>query len=184
MAEKNKKEVEMTQVETEKLEEMKAEKEAMRLTLRNLEYEFEQKSKELDETKDTLGEMVRRLSETRDLLHSSLVLQNRYKDIAAACSESVKEFLFKWLTKRTQAALIKTLQFYADDDQMKLILGVLNYVLFGKEFKTQNEVEKTHFKVICDKIDEDAITLPVHSLMVQLIVKYKLFQKIKEQITD
>jgi hypothetical protein len=45
-------------------------------------------------------------------------------------------------------------------------------------------VEKTHFDVICKKIDEDAITLPAHSMMVQLVVKYGLFQKIKEQIKD
>ncbi len=172
----------MTQIEKEKLETLKAENEAMRLTIRRQEVEIEESSEELAETKDMLGEMVKRLGETRDLLHSSLQLQARYKSIAECCTEALREFLFKWLTKRNQMALNKTLQFYKDDDQMKLILGVLNYVLFGKEYKTQNEVAKTHFKVICDKIDEDAISLPVHSLMVKLIVKYGLFEKLKEQL--
>lgn len=186
MAEKKKdtNEVIMTQISVEELQILKAENEAMRLTIRRQETEIKQKSEDLAETKDMLGEMVKRLSETRDLLHSALELQARYKNIADGCLEMQKENLFKWLTKRNQTALKKTLQFYSAEGQMKLILGVLDYVLFGKEYKAHSEVEKTHFKTICEKIDDDAITLPVHSLMVKLVVKYGLFDKIKEKITD
>ena len=51
MAEKKKikKEVEMTKIEVEKLACMKAEREAMRLTIRNQEYEIQEKCKELEE---------------------------------------------------------------------------------------------------------------------------------------
>ena len=181
---KEKKEVEMTKIEVEKLACMKAEREAVRLTIRNQEYEIQEKCKELDETKDTLREMVKRLGETRDLLHSSLQLQAYHKDVADGCVDMIREFLFKWLTKQNQMKLKQILQFHKAEGQLRLMLGVLNYLLFDKEYRSQDEVEKTHFDVICKKIDEDAITLPVHSLMVKLIVKYKLFQKIKDQIKD
>ena len=182
MAEKNKKEVEMTKIEVEKLACMKAEREAMRLTIRNQEYEIQEKCKELDETKDTLREMVKRLGETRDLLHSSLQLQAYHKDVADGCVDLIREFLFKWLTKGNQVKLKKMLEFHKVEGQMRLMLGVLNYILFDKEFRSHDEVEKTHFDVICKKIDEDVITLPAHSMMVKLVVKYGLFEKIKDQL--
>ena len=182
MAEKNKKEVEMTKIEVEKLACMKAEREAMRLTIRNQEYEIREKCKELDETKDTLREMVKRLGETRDLLHSSLQLQAYHKDVADGCVDLIREFLFKWLTKGNQVKLKKMLEFHKVEGQMRLMLGVLNYILFDKEFRSHDEVEKTHFDVICKKIDEDVITLPAHSMMVKLVVKYGLFEKIKDQL--
>jgi hypothetical protein len=181
---KEKKEVEMTKIEVEKLACMKAERDAMRLTIRNQEYEIQEKCKELEETKDTLREMVKRLGETRDLLHSSLQLQAYHKDVADGCVDMIREFLFKWLTKQNQMKLKKMLQFHQMEGQLRLMLGVLNYILFGKEYSSRDEVEKTHFDVICKKIDEDAITLPAHSMMVQLVVKYGLFQKIKDKITD
>ena len=48
---KEKKEVEMTKIEVEKLACMKAERDSMRLTIRNQEYEIQKKCKELEETK-------------------------------------------------------------------------------------------------------------------------------------
>ena len=184
-----KKEIEMTQISVDELTCMKAEMEAAKLTIRNQESEIEQKSKELDETKGTLSEMVKRLGETRDLLHSSLQLQAKHQHVAEGCLDIMKTFLYKWLTKSNQEAVTRALQFYKPEGQMKMILAVLDYLLFGKKFKSENQVEQRHFDVICTRLDMDAITLPAHSLMVKLMKKYGLFEKLdrrttKDRVTD
>jgi len=44
-------------------------------------------------------------------------------------------------------------------------------------------VERWHFKIICSQIEEDAISLPSHTMMVKLFMKYGLFTKIEERET-
>ena len=67
------------------------------------------------------------------------------------------------------------LRFYDNLAQTRMMNALLCYLLFGKKPQFEREVEAWHFKVICEKIDEDAITLPAHSLMVRLMQKYGLF---------
>ena len=182
MEKKEKEMVEMTEISVKKLENLMAENEAMRLNMRWQEVQRGDLVKELAETKDTLGEMVKRLGETRDLLHASLELQARYKNVADGCVDALREFIFKLLTRKNQEAMKKVLGYYKEEAQMRLMIGFMNYLLFGKKYKSGSEVERTHFELLCAKIDEDCVTLPAHSLMVKLIVKYGLFQQIKEKL--
>ena len=41
-------------------------------------------------------------------------------------------------------------------------------------------MSEAHFRIICQRIDEDAITLPSHSLMVKLLKKYGFFEPINQ----
>ena len=180
---KENKKVEMTEISVEKLACMEAEMEAMRLTIRNQEYDMEERCKELAETKDTLSEMVKRLGETRDLLHSSLQLQSTYLNISEGVVDGVRKFLYKFLTKHNREAVDRSLQFHKAEGQVKLIIAVLDYLLFGTRLKTADQVLQTHFNVICTRLDIDAITLPSHSLMVKLVKRYGLFETIQAEMS-
>jgi len=40
-------------------------------------------------------------------------------------------------------------------ERVKMIEAALTYLLFRKKLRMEREVEKTHFKLICEMIDED-----------------------------
>ena len=86
-----------------------------------------------------------------------------------------------WLTKENQAHATQMLKFYFPQDKIRMIDALLSYLIFGKRQRFDREVEKTHFKLICERIDEDAVTLSSHSLMTKLMQKYGLFESLDSQ---
>ncbi len=175
-------EIKMIQISEEELAVMKAEEEVMKQNIADMQIELFEKNEELETTKKSLSEMLSNLQETRDLLQGSLKLQARYENVAQGCLDTQKAMLNKWLSRKNQKFVEMVLGFYKVEGQMQMIKAILDYLLFGKKAKMWAEVSQTHFDVICDRIDEDAITLPAHSFMVKLIVKYGLFEKIKDQL--
>jgi len=168
------------EIDAEELRAMKAEEEQMKLNMRNLTYELERNREELDVTKKELGAMVAALRETRMLLHASIELQGKAEKEAAECENAMKSYLFRWLTNENQAIVKNILRFYQPADRVKMMNALLTYLMFGKKIKMEREIEVTHFKIICEKIDEDCITLNPHSLMVKLMQKYGLNEELKE----
>ena len=177
--------------EQETLEAMKeqfdyvsAENDTMKLTIRNLEWELQSKCQELDTTEEMLNTMVVRLSETRDLLHASLKKQSSYKNIAEGCVASLRDYLWNWLTKNNREVVKRALKYYEPEAQMRLMVAVFNHLVFGKKFKAVDAMEQRHFDVIVERIDQDAITIPVHSMMMGLLKKYGPVKALEEILKE
>ena len=107
-------------------------------------------------------------------------LQVKAEDTAAACEDVMTGFLMRWLSVENQKSVKNILRFYHPLERVRMMSAVLIYLIFGKRQHLEREVEAWHFKLICEKLDEDAITLPAHSLMVRLMQKYGLFDRITE----
>lgn len=160
------------EIEVKKLEEMKAEEEQMKLNMRNLTDELVETKDELNVTKLQLNAISKDLRETKQLLHASVELQRKAEETATRCENSMTNFLSRWLTVKSMSRVRAILRWYYPAERVKMMDAVLTYLLFGKKLRQEREVENTHFKLICDMVDEDSITLPAHSLMVKLMQKY------------
>jgi hypothetical protein len=168
------------EIEAKVLRDMKAGEEQMALTIQNLADQLDEAQDELKTTKESLRVVTKDLRDTRLLLHSAVELQEKAEDTATACENVLKGFLMRWLTSENQERVKTMLRFYHPVQRVKMMNALLTYLLFGKKMHLEREVEKTHFRIVCEKIDEDAVTLPSHSLMVNLMQKYGLFEKIND----
>lgn len=168
------------EIEAKVLRDMKAGEEQMALTIQNLADQLDEAQDELETTKESLRVVTKDLRDTRLLLHSAVELQEKAEDTATACENVLKGFLMRWLTSENQERVKTMLRFYHPVQRVKMMNALLTYLLFGKKMHLEREVEKTHFRIVCEKIDEDAVTLPSHSLMVNLMQKYGLFEKIND----
>lgn len=168
------------EIEAKVLRDMKAGEEQMTLTIQSLADQLDEAQDELKTTKESLRVVTKDLRDTRLLLHSAVELQEKAEDTATACENVLKGFLMRWLTSENQERVKTMLRFYHPVQRVKMMNALLTYLLFGKKMHLEREVEKTHFRIVCEKIDEDAVTLPSHSLMVNLMQKYGLFEKIND----
>ena len=134
---------------------------------------------EVDYLRNELKESRRQIVEMKYHLEEVQQEYGREREVASNCVGILKEFLFKWLTPDNQDLVKRMLRFYDDYDKARLIYAILKFLLFGEMSNFHKEVQKWHFNIICDKIDEDAIHLPSHSLMVKLMEKYGLFEGLK-----
>jgi hypothetical protein len=73
----------------------------------------------------------------------------------------------------------RMLRFYNREQQVRMMKALLSFVIFGEMTVFNREVERWHFIIICGQIKEDAITLPAHTLMVDLMIKYGLFEPLE-----
>ena len=137
---------------------------------------------EVDYLRNELKESRRQIVEMKYHLEEVQQEYGREREVASNCVGILKEFLFKWLTPDNQDLVKRMLRFYDDYDKARLIYAILKFLLFGEMSNFHKEVQKWHFNIICDKIDEDAIHLPSHSLMVKLMEKYGLFEKIDNEV--
>lgn len=137
---------------------------------------------EVDYLRNELKESRRQIVEMKYHLEEVQQEYGREREVASNCVGILKEFLFKWLTPDNQELVKRMLRFYDDYDKARLIYAILKFLLFGEVSNFHKEVQKWHFNIICDKIDEDAIHLPSHSLMVKLMEKYGLFDKIDNEV--
>ena len=177
-------ELEALEAKKEMFEIVSAENEAMKLTIRNLEWELQSKCQNLDTTEEMLNTMVVRLSETRDLLHASLKKQSSYKNIADGCVASLRDYLWNWLTKNNREVVKRALKYYEPEGQMRLMIAVFNYLIFDKKFKALDAMEQRHFDVIVERIDKDAITIPVHSMIMGLLKKYGPVKELRQILLE
>ena len=154
------------------------EEELLKETLRNQSDDLSEAKDDLDEVKKELQKVTRDLYETKDMLHSAVRLQTKAEAAADLCIETLKNILSHWLSKKNEAYVNRLLGFYDKDRQVIFLQAILEYLLFGVMPNLPTEPLRVHFKYICDRLDEDATTLPAHSLMVKLVKKYGLFKKV------
>lgn len=121
----------------------------------------------------------RRLVKAECEVKDALKEQNKLKIVADNCAGVMRDFLFNWLTSESQDRVKRMLRYYDEYEQARLMYALLNYLIFGKKAKFHREVLAWHFELICEKIENDAITLPSHTLMVRLMQRYGLFEGLK-----
>ena len=163
---------------------MVAEGEAMKEQMALQAEELAEAKDELASTKAQLTEMVKMVSEMRLKLHGSLERQIRDEETANDCVTEMKNFLMLWLTKQNQTSVSHMLKLYKPQQKVKMMTALLSYLIFGRKMKLDREIERTHFKIICERIDDDCITLPPHSLMVKLMKKYGLNVALQEMALE
>lgn len=134
---------------------------------------------ELDYLRNELKGARRQIVEMKYHLEDVQEEYDRERVVASNCAGILRDFLFKWLTPDNQKYVKRVFRFYDDYDQARVIYAVLKYLLFGEKTSFHKEVQKWHFNIICDKIDEDAIVLPSHTLMVKIMQKYGLINAIE-----
>ena len=134
---------------------------------------------EVDYLRKELKEARKQIVEMKYHIEDLQEEYGREREVASNCTGILKEFLFKWLTKDNQAFVNRVFKFYDYYDQTRMIYALLSYLIFDKKTSFHKPVQGWHFRIICDKIDEDAVTLPVHSMMMRLMKKYGLFQKVE-----
>ena len=137
-----------------------------------------EKRKECNDVKAENQHLRRKLAMAQADLDDALDEQQRQIEATENCTQMMKDFLFCFLSNKNAARVKRMLRFYDNLAQTRMMNALLCYLLFGKKPQFEREVEAWHFRVICEKIDEDAITLPAHSLMVRLMQKYGLLVKI------
>lgn len=135
---------------------------------------------EVDYLRNELKEARRQVVEMKYRLEDVQQEYVREREVASNCAGILKDFLFKWLTPDNQKFVKRVFRFYDDYDQTRMIYAILKYLIFDQQTSFHKPVQGWHFRIICDKIDEDAITLPAHSMMVKLMLKYGLFNSIKD----
>ena len=148
------------------------EKENLTVKLSVEEYQGMIREEEL--LKETLRNQSDDLSEAKDDLDEV----KKAEAAADLCIETLKNILSHWLSKKNEAYVNRLLGFYDKDRQVIFLQAILEYLLFGVKPNLPTEPLRVHFKYICDRLDEDATTLPAHSLMVKLIKKYGLIKKV------
>lgn len=137
---------------------------------------------EVDYLRQELKESRRQIVEMKYSIEDLQEEYGREREVASNCVGVLKDFLFKWLTPDNQAFVKRMLRFYDDYNKARLIYAILKYLIFGEMSNFHKEVQKWHFNIICDKIDEDAVTLPAHSMMMKLMEKYGLFERIDNEV--
>ena len=177
---KTKSEMKMVEIDARELAEMKAQEELMKESMRTLADDLDDARDDLETTKRELSVVTKDLRDTRQLLHSAVTVQQRSEETARQCSKILIGFLNQWLSVENRALVKNILKFYHPLQRVNMMNALLTYLIFGKKLHLEREVEKTHFKIICDRIDEDCINLPTHSLMVKLMKKYGLNETQKE----
>jgi hypothetical protein len=132
---------------------------------------------EVDYLRKELKEARKQIVEMKYHIEDLQEEYGREREVARSCVEILKDFLFKWLTPDNQAFVKRVFKFYDDYDQTRMMYAILKYLIFDQKTGFHKPVQGWHFRIICEKIDEDAVTLPAHSMMVRLMKKYGLFQR-------
>ena len=171
-------EVTLPDPETMKRQELINEVYQQRLHQEMNEAKIVELEEELINLKNELKLNRRRLVKAECDVKDSLKEQNKLKVVADNCAGVMKDFLFNWLKPESQNRVKRMLRYYDEYEQARLMYALLSYLIFGKKTKFIREVQSWHFDLICEKIEEDAIHLPSHTLMVKLMKRYGLFEEI------
>lgn len=174
------KKIENVNLSVEEYQGMLREEALMKETIRNQTEKLSEAKEDLATVKKELLKVTRDLIETKDMLHSAIRLQTKAEDAADLCIETLKKNLNRWLTKKNRVYVNHLMGYYTKDRQVIFFQAIMDYLLFGVKPNLPVETLRVHFENVCKRIDEDAITLPAHSLMVKLVKKYGLFEEVKE----
>lgn len=164
----------------EKEEKLSLELEETQKDLRKKLYKMRTLRNELHATKNELRQTQRTLYLTTDKLKDALEKIGMMKRATDNTVGILREYLFLWLTPMNQFRVKRMLRFYDKEQQVMMMKALLGFVVFGEKTEFTREVERWHFRIICGQIEEDAISLPTHTLMVKLFRKYGLFVKAQE----
>lgn len=163
---------------TEKLNQELAE---VQKDLRKKLYKMRVLRNELHATKNELRQTQRTLYLTNDKLKDALEKISMMKRATDDTVSILRDYLFLWLTPMNQFRVRRMLRFYDKHQQVRMMKALLSFVIFSEKTELEREVERWHFKIICGQIEEDAISLSTHSMMVNLFKKYGLFKKLEVQ---
>ena len=164
----------------EKTEKLSLELEDIQKVLKKKLYKMRVLRNELHATKNELRQTQRTLYLTNDKLKDALEKIGMMKRATDDTVSLLRDYLFLWLTPMNQFRVKRMLRFYDKEQQVRMMSALLGYVMFGEKPVFSREVERWHFKIICGQIEEDAISLPAHTMMVKLFLKYGLFTKIEQ----
>ena len=142
-----------------------------------LENLLERKRAELNEMSNMLNKTRRELTKNNRRLE---LMDNECKEAKRVADKSVtilKKQLFKWLSKRSQHKVENILGFYHREEQMDLIDAMMSYAMTGKKAKLDKPVAQWHFRLFCEMIDDDRVTVPSHTLLKRLWVKIGLLKR-------
>ena len=145
-----------------------------------LENLLERKRAELNEMSNMLNKTRRELTKNNRRLE---LMDNECKEAKRVADKSVtilKKQLFKWLSKRSQHKVENILGFYHREEQMDLLDAMMSYAMTGKKAKLDKPVAQWHFRLFCEMIDDDRVTVPSHTLLMRLWVKIGLLKRMGE----
>jgi len=165
----------------EKTEKLSLEVAEIQKDLKKKLYKMRVLRNELHATKNELRQTQRTLYLTTDKLKEALEKIGMMKRATDNTVSILRDYLFLWLTPMNQFRVKRMLRFYDKEQQVRMMSTLLGYIIFGEKPEFTREVERWHFKIICSQIEEDAISLPSHTMMVKLFMKYGLFTKIEER---
>lgn len=141
-----------------------------------LENLLERKRAELKEMSNMLNKTRRELTKNNRRLE---LLDNECQEAKRVADKSVKILkhqLFKWLSKRSQHKVENILGFYHQEEQMELLNAMMTYAMTGNKTKLEKAVAQWHFRLFCEMMDEDRVTVPSHTLLMRLWVKIGLLK--------
>lgn len=142
-----------------------------------LENLLERKRAELNEMSNMLNKTRRELTKNNRRLE---LMDNECKEAKRVADKSVtilKKQLFKWLSKRSQHKVENILGFYHREEQMDLLDAMMSYAMTGKKAKLDKPVAQWHFRLFCEMLDDDRVTVPSHTLLKRLWVKIGLLKR-------
>lgn len=138
----------------------------------------------LERKRAELNEMSNMLNKTRNELTKNNrrmeLMDNECQEAKRVADKSVtilKKQLFKWLSKRSQHKVENILGFYHREEQMDLLDAMMSYAMTGKKAKLDKPVAQWHFRLFCEMIDDDRVTVPSHTLLKRLWVKIGLLKR-------
>lgn len=134
---------------------------------------------EVDYLRDELRKGRKQIVEMKYHIEDLQEEYGREREVANNCVAILKDYLFKWLTPDNQAFVKRVFKYYDDYDQTRMMYAILKYLIFDEKTGFHKPVQGWHFRIICEKIDDDAVTLPSHSMMMRLMKKYGIFQAIE-----
>lgn len=146
-----------------------------------LENLLERKRAELNEMSNMLNKTRRELTKNNRRLEQ---LDNECQEAKRVADKSVKilkKQLFKWLSKRSQHKVENILGFYHQEEQMELLNAMMTYAMTGNKAKLDKPVAQWHFRLFCEMMDEDRVTVPSHTLLKRLWIKIGLLKRMGEE---
>ena len=146
-----------------------------------LENLLERKRAELKEMSNMLNKTRRELTKNNRRME---LLDNECHEAKRVADRSVtilKKQLFKWLSKRSQHKVENILSFYHQEEQMDLLDAMMTYAMTGNKAKLEKPVAQWHFRLFCEMMDEDRVTVPSHTLLKRLWLKIGLLKRIGDE---
>ena len=141
-----------------------------------LENLLERKRAELKEMSNMLNKTRRELTKNNRRME---LMDNECQEAQRVAEKSVKilkKQLFKWLSKRSQHKVEQFLGFYYQEEQLDLLDAMMTYAMTGNKTKLEKPVAQWHFRLFCEMMDEDRVTVPSHTLLKRLWLKIGLLK--------